>query len=84
MIVLSLIWAPPQERWVALVAGLVMGVNVFVAVTLGTVLPMAMKRLKLDPALISGPLLTTMLDAVGFMIFLSLISVALNIFHLKS
>jgi len=66
------------------VAGLVMGVNVFVAVTLGTVLPMAMKRLKLDPALISGPLLTTMLDAVGFMIFLSLISVALNIFHLKS
>lgn len=84
MIVLSLIWAPPQERWVALVAGLVMGVNVFVAVTLGTVLPMAMKRLKLDPALISGPLLTTMLDAVGFMIFLSLISVALNVFHLKS
>lgn len=84
MIVLSLIWAPPSERWVALVAGLVMAMNVFVAVTLGTVLPMAMKRLKLDPALISGPLLTTMLDALGFMIFLSLISAALNIFHLKS
>lgn len=84
MIILSLIWAPPSDRWVALVAGLVMAMNVFVAVTLGTVLPMAMKRLKLDPALISGPLLTTMLDAVGFMIFLSLISAALNIFHLKS
>lgn len=83
MIVLSLIWAPPQERWVALVAGLVMSINVFVAVTLGTVLPMGMKRLKLDPALISGPLLTTMLDAVGFMIFLSLISVSLNILHLQ-
>lgn len=83
MIVLSLIWAPPQERWVALVAGLVMAMNVFVAVTLGTLLPMGMKRLKLDPALISGPLLTTMLDAVGFMIFLSLISVSLNVFQLK-
>ncbi len=81
MIVLSLIWAPPQERWVALVAGIVMAMNVFVAVTLGTLLPMAMKRLKLDPALISGPLLTTMLDAVGFMIFLSLISVSLNVLH---
>jgi magnesium transporter len=83
MIILSLIWAPPQERWVALVAGLVMTMNVFVAVTLGTLLPMGMKRLKLDPAMISGPLLTTMLDAVGFMIFLSLISVALNVVHLK-
>jgi magnesium transporter len=84
MILLSLIWAPPQERWVAFVAGLVMAMNVFVAVTLGTLLPMGMKRLKLDPAMISGPLLTTMLDAIGFMIFLSLISVALNVIHLKA
>ncbi|HEY9596261.1 MAG TPA: magnesium transporter, partial [Cyanophyceae cyanobacterium] len=83
MIGLSLIWAPPQERWVAFVAGLVMAMNVFVAVTLGTLLPMAMKRLKLDPALISGPLLTTTLDAVGFLIFLSSISMVLHVFHLK-
>ncbi|HEY9674929.1 MAG TPA: magnesium transporter [Waterburya sp.] len=83
MVVLSLIWAAPQERWVALVAGMVMAMNTLVAVTLGTLLPMAMKRLKLDPAMISGPLLTTLLDAIGFMIFLSLISVALNVLHLK-
>lgn len=83
MICLSLIWAPPEERWVAFVAGLVMAMNVFVAVTLGTLLPMAMKRLKLDPALISGPLLTTTLDAVGFLIFLSSISMVLNVFHLE-
>ncbi|HBW90301.1 MAG TPA: magnesium transporter, partial [Cyanobacteria bacterium UBA11149] len=81
MIGLSLIWASPQDRWVAFAAGLVMAINVFVAVTLGTLLPMAMKRLKLDPAMISGPLLTTMLDAIGFMIFLSLISLALKVFH---
>lgn len=60
-----------------------MAINVFVAVTLGTILPMGLKRLKLDPALISGPLLTTLLDAVGFMIFLSLIWVSLNILHLQ-
>lgn len=84
MALLSLIWARPEERWVALFAGTVMATNVLVAVTLGTLLPMGLKRLKLDPALISGPLLTTMLDAIGFMIFLSLISVALNVFHLKS
>jgi magnesium transporter len=76
---LSLIWAVPAERWVAIVAGLVMVINVFVAASLGTLLPMGLKRLNLDPALISGPLLTTTLDAVGFMTFLSLISVALQI-----
>ncbi|HEY9741230.1 MAG TPA: magnesium transporter [Coleofasciculaceae cyanobacterium] len=81
---LSLIWSTPQERWVSLVAGTVMAINVLVAATIGTLLPMGLKRLNLDPALISGPLLTTMLDALGFFTFLSLISVALNVLHLKS
>jgi magnesium transporter len=76
---LSLIWSSASEWWVALVAGSVMAVNVLIAATLGTLLPMGLKRLNLDPALISGPLLTTMLDAVGFLTFLTLISVALNV-----
>jgi len=80
---LSLIWSRPQERWVAFVAGLVMAINILVAATLGTLLPMGIKRLNLDPALISGPLLTTTLDALGFLTFLSLVSVALNVFHLS-
>jgi magnesium transporter len=84
MIMLSLIWAHPQERWVAVVAGIVMATNTIVAVTLGTLLPMGLKRLKLDPALVSGPLVTTMLDTIGFLTFLSLISLGLNVFHLPS
>ncbi|BAY09799.1 magnesium transporter [Calothrix sp. NIES-2098] len=84
MILLSLIWAKPQERWVALVAGTVMASNTIVAVTLGTLLPMGLKRLKLDPALVSGPLVTTMLDTIGFLTFLSLISLALNVLHLPT
>jgi magnesium transporter len=84
MSMLSLIWAQPQERWVALVAGLVMATNTIVAVTLGTLLPMGLKQLKLDPALVSGPLVTTMLDTVGFLTFLSLISLALNVLHLPT
>lgn len=76
--VLSLIWATPAEHWVSFVAATVMIINVFVAASLGTLLPMGLKRANLDPALISGPLLTTTLDAVGFFTFLSLISVALK------
>jgi magnesium transporter len=83
MVLLALIWTPPQERWVALVAGLVMATNSVVAVTLGTLLPMGLKRLKLDPALVSGPLVTTMLDSIGFILFLTLITVSLNVLHLK-
>ncbi|MCY7285147.1 MAG: magnesium transporter [Cyanobacteria bacterium CAN_BIN43] len=76
---LSLIWAPPSEHWVALVAGSVMMLNVLIAASLGTLLPLGLKRMNLDPALISGPLLTTTLDAIGFLTFLSLVSVALKI-----
>ncbi|MDF5715509.1 MAG: magnesium transporter [Rhizonema sp. NSF051] len=83
MVILSLIWASPQERWVSLVAGTVMALNSLIAVSLGTLLPMGLQRLKLDPALMSGPLVTTVLDAIGFMIFLSLISTALHVFHLQ-
>jgi magnesium transporter len=82
MMALSLIWAKPEERWVGLVAGTVMATNTMVAVTLGTLLPMGLKRLKLDPALVSGPLVTTMLDTIGFLTFLTLISIALRVLHL--
>ncbi len=84
MILLALIWTPAQERWVAIVAGVVMATNSIVAVTLGTLLPMGLKRLKLDPALISGPLVTTMLDTIGFILFLSMITFSLNMLHLAT
>ncbi|MFB2834445.1 magnesium transporter [Floridanema evergladense] len=84
LFLLSFIWTTPGSRWVGIIAGLVMAINVFVAVILGTLLPMGIKRLKLDPAMMSGPLLTTTLDAVGFVIFLSLISLSLNVFGLKA
>jgi magnesium transporter len=82
MIALALIWTPPNERWVAVVAGIVMAANSIIAVTLGTLLPMGFKRLNVDPALISGPLVTTLLDTIGFILFLSLITIGSNVLHL--
>ncbi|KAF3891008.1 MULTISPECIES: magnesium transporter [Nostocales] len=79
--ILSLIWSPPQDRWVSVIAGMVMIANVILAATLGTLLPMGLKRINLDPALISGPLMTTTLDALGFFTFLSMISFALHVFR---
>jgi magnesium transporter len=84
MILLSLIWTKPEERWVGLVAGLVMATNTLVAVTLGTLLPIGLKRLKLDPALVSGPLVTTMLDTIGFILFFSMVMFSLRVLHLTA
>jgi magnesium transporter len=84
MVLLSLIWTKPEERWVALVAGTVMAINSLVAVTLGTLLPIGLKRLNLDPALVSGPLVTTLLDTIGFILFLTLITVSLNVLGLAT
>jgi magnesium transporter len=84
MVLLSLIWTKPEERWVSVVAGLVMATNSLVAVTLGTLLPIGLKRLNLDPALVSGPLVTTMLDTIGFILFLTLITISLNVLNLPT
>lgn len=84
MVLLAMIWTPPSERWVAFVAGLVMATNTVVAVMLGTLLPMALKRLNLDPALVSGPLVTTLLDSIGFILFLSLITFSLRVLQMPA
>jgi magnesium transporter len=71
---LSLLWSSEGAIWLAAIAAAIMCLNVFIAATLGTLLPMLLKRYKLDPALISGPLLTTILDAIGFFSFLVCVS----------
>jgi magnesium transporter len=41
------------------------------------VIPMALERLKIDPALASGPFVTTVTDVVGFFAFLGLAATVL-------
>ncbi|MBW4418083.1 MAG: magnesium transporter [Myxacorys californica WJT36-NPBG1] len=81
MVLISLIWTKPEERWVSLMAGLVMATNSLVGVTLGTLLPIGFVRLKIDPALMSGPLVTTLLDTIGFILFLTMVTISLNVLN---
>lgn len=57
--------------WLGIVVGGALAVNTLVSVTLGGMLPLALKRFKLDPALVSSPLLTTVTDMCGFFFVLS-------------
>jgi magnesium transporter len=60
--------------WLGIVIGMAMFVNTIIAVSIGGTLPLIMRGLKLDPALASGPILTTVTDMCGFFLVLSLAS----------
>lgn len=57
--------------WLGLVVGGALAANTLVSVLLGGMLPLILKRFKLDPALVSSPLLTTVTDMCGFFFVLS-------------
>lgn len=63
--------------WLGLVVGGALAANTLVSVVLGGMLPLILKRLKMDPALVSSPLLTTVTDMCGFFFVLSFASAAL-------
>lgn len=66
-----------DNRGLGVVIGLAMLINLLVAALAGAVIPLALKRLGVDPAIAGGVLLTTVTDAVGFMTFLGLAAVFL-------
>jgi len=55
----------------AAVVGISMVSIVLVANLIGVLLPFSLTKLKLDPAVASSPLITSMMDAVGLMIYFS-------------
>lgn len=64
--------------FLSLVIGTALAGNTIVAVTFGGVLPLVLKKMKIDPALVSSPLLTTVTDMCGFFLVLSLASAVLG------
>ena len=54
--------------------GVAMGFTVMLAAILGAALPIIFRKFKLDPALMSGPLITTIVDIVGVFIYFEIAS----------
>jgi magnesium transporter len=46
-----------------------MGLQVITATLIGALLPLAAAKLKLDPAVVASPALTTIVDITGLLIF---------------
>jgi magnesium transporter len=54
------------------VLALAMIINMFIAATAGTLIPLGLRALKVDPALASSVFITTLTDVFGFLSFLGL------------
>ena len=67
-----------QDPRVGVTVGLAMIVTVTLATTLGAFLPILFKRLKLDPALMSGPFITSIVDIVSLLVYFRIATFIFN------
>ncbi len=67
------------ELKIALVVSATMICTIIVSKILGCLLPIVAKKLKMDPAIMAAPLLTTVVDATTVLIFFSIVSSAFQI-----
>ena len=74
--VVALLWK--GNPYLGVVVGSALCLNTMVAVSIGGCVPLFLKRMKLDPALASGPILTTVTDMCGFFFVLSLATLMLD------
>ena len=74
--VVAFVWK--GNPWLGLVVGGALMLNTLVAVCLGGSIPLILKRMKLDPALASGPILTTVTDMCGFLLVLGFATAMLH------
>ncbi len=65
-------WIWKGNPWLGVVIGSALAANTLIAVSIGGVVPLLLKRFGQDPAAASGPLLTTITDMAGFFLVLSL------------
>jgi len=65
-------WLWQGDPMIGVIAGIALGINVLLAGVVGGVLPFLIKRLGRDPAMMTGPLLTTITDITGVTIYLGL------------
>ena len=62
----------PDRVMIGLVLGLAMIFTILMAKTLGAFLPLLAKRIKLDPAVVASPMITTIVDVVSLMFYFKL------------
>lgn len=68
-----------HSAWLGLIIAVAMMINMLVAGVAGTLLPVILKRLNIDPAVASSVFVTTCTDVAGFFSFLGIATLLLNL-----
>ena len=69
------------DYWLGTILGMAMVINMFIAATAGTLIPLALRAMKIDPALASSVFITTLTDVFGFLSFLGLGTLFIKYLH---
>lgn len=78
MLIGAAAWLWKGSIILGLVVGGALAINTVVAVSLGGTIPLFLKKMKVDPALASGPILTTITDMFGFFLALTFANLMLE------
>jgi magnesium transporter len=68
----GVVWLMQGNPFLGAILGMAMIINMFVAAIAGTLIPLGLRALKVDPALASSVFITTLTDVFGFLSFLGL------------
>ena len=74
-------WGWQHSIGLGVVVGLSMMINMMCATLIGTCTPFVLKKIKIDPAIASGPVIATTIDVVGLFVYFSLAT--LYLIHIK-
>lgn len=76
---LRLVFFEHIDMTISIAVSLTLGITVIAAKVVGGTLPLIAKKLKLDPAIMAGPLITTIVDALSLIVYFSIASVMLGL-----
>jgi magnesium transporter len=75
LVAAAVAWGTRGNPVLGLVLGAAMIINMFVAATAGTLVPLGLRAVNVDPALASSVFITTLTDVFGFFSFLGLATI---------
>jgi magnesium transporter len=73
----AITWEPDPDLALT-VAAAILGIVLW-ATSIGSLLPLVAARLKIDPAVVSGPVMSTLVDATGLFIYFTIARLALGL-----
>ena len=70
-------WGWQHNFELGFIVGIAMAINMALAALIGTLTPFSMKKLNIDPAVASGPVIATAIDVLGLAVYFLLASMFL-------